>query len=129
MATEKKAAGNREARRAASRKKPEVVSDKPELKKSSVITLDDIEAESLAGTDDSIPPFEIELSNGKTITLASPAELHYSAMLDPNLEVILLESMSDEDYEAFLEEDFKGRQVAAIVMLWRRHYGALEPGE
>lgn len=139
MTTSKRAASaqkntagpNRAARRAAMRGESQApANESPVDLNKDTFSLDDLEAEASALLgEESERVFKFTTSSGAEITLASPSKLGYQTLASGDIELALIESMSDEDYEAFVEEDFNGRQIAALVMLWRRFYAIPDAGE
>lgn len=88
-------------------------------------TLDDLESESQS--EDAL--YTLTLADDEVITIGDPADVEYSVIASGDINAVLAQSMSEEDWEKFIGAGLTGRQVRILFQRWRAYYGIPHPGE
>lgn len=74
-------------------------------------------------------PFVVELEGGKFVTLRDPEDLGWqeAAALDLRSPYLVMQTiLSEDDYETFIEVDYKVPDIQAMQRAWADHYGLEE---
>lgn len=137
MATPNRATRRTPAKKTTAAKKTD--SPKPAPKKAPVGTfsLADIDAEltEVLPELDKLEKFRFDTGevdeDGEPIVilLEHPGLLPYDVAASGNQDALLAASMSDEDYERFLDLNLNTVQATTLFALWRKHYGLGSSGE
>lgn len=101
-----------------------------------ILTLANIDAEAseVVTELEGVKPFVLEVGKDEEgesikVSLSHPALLPYDIVASGDQDAVLAASMSEEDYDRFLDAGLNTIQAGVIFAMWRKHYGTGSLGE